>query len=79
MKFTIISSKVFDDSETRLCRDFLCWQCKYDISERIDFEFCVKNNQGRSSPIILDQENVIIAKGFKELYKYWNDRGLWLC
>jgi len=27
----------------------------------------------------LDQDDKIIARGFKELYKYWNDKGLWLC
>jgi len=44
-----------------------------------DFVFCIENNRGSPTTTILDQDDKIIARGFKELYKYWNDKGLWLC
>lgn len=66
-----------NDLEADACLSFLVWQNQKVVWFMNAIE-ALAVSKGRGIPLIYDNKGDLIAVGFQDLVKYWEDNGLWL-
>ena len=69
--------------EANAIEAFLNWQCQPPISRNDKFPGVLEYTKGHPAACVIvykDGNSIeIVLKGFKEVLKFWEDNGLWLC
>lgn len=63
--------------EAKACQHFLQWQLFREINEPIEDGLLLRMSGGHPV-VVIEKDDKVIAVGFKDLIKYWNEQGLWL-